>query len=287
MNNAKYKGQTAKWYPLSTDSLEFIQQQIMLLQEMTCMLGHSEKKYLLRSAGVQQGQNGAIIVDGELLTLKAGIPGAYINIYEQSIDLTEGAESFNDYQVLRFAKRGAQNLQIPEAINKGCFPINELIELPSLLDIYNNYATKDMVLLEHNHSNGNGTAIPYNAIIKPGWQIPQGIFDSQWASGYYTGHMTPRFKDYNDFIILHLTGEIAYGGAQTREIGSVLDMEDTIVNQDSERRVIIGGGRSATLALKNGTYHTQRVQTLVLVTLDEVLGGGERITFNDKIIIPI
>ena len=89
-------------YPLSTQTLEFIQQQVMILQ----LLGYiGGSKYILRQP---DGTNtGLVFIDGEVLTLAAKpTPSAnirYINVTTKKTDIKADGETYTEARVYRTA----------------------------------------------------------------------------------------------------------------------------------------------------------------------------------------
>jgi hypothetical protein len=95
-------------YPLSTQTLDFIQQQVMILQ----LLGYiGGSKYILRQP---DGTNtGLVFIDGEVLTLAAKpIPSAnikYINVTTKKSDVKADGETYTEARVYRTAALSASS----------------------------------------------------------------------------------------------------------------------------------------------------------------------------------
>lgn len=104
-NTATTSGGQGK-YPLSTQTLDFIQQQVMILQ----LLGYiGGSKYILRQP---DGTNtGLVFIDGEVLTLAAKpIPSAnirYINVTTKKTDIKADGETYTEARVYRTAALSA------------------------------------------------------------------------------------------------------------------------------------------------------------------------------------
>ena len=89
-------------YPLSTQTLDFIQQQVMILQ----LLGYiGGSKYILRQP--DGTSTGLVFIDGEVLTLAAKpIPSAnirYINVTTKKTDIKADGETYTEARVYRTA----------------------------------------------------------------------------------------------------------------------------------------------------------------------------------------
>lgn len=89
-------------YPLSTQTLDFIQQQVMILQ----LLGYiGGRKYVLKQP---DGTNtGLVFIDGEVLTLAAKpLPSAnikYINVTTKKTDIKADGETYTEARIYRTA----------------------------------------------------------------------------------------------------------------------------------------------------------------------------------------
>lgn len=89
-------------YPLSTQTLDFIQQQILLLQQLGFIGG---SKYILR---LPDGTNtGLVFIDGEVLTLAAKpLPSLvirYINVTTRKEDIKADGETYTEARTYRIA----------------------------------------------------------------------------------------------------------------------------------------------------------------------------------------
>jgi hypothetical protein len=167
MNRANYTDQQFSRYPLRTDSLEFIQQQIFFLQNLTKIMADvAGGKYIL--SGAEQNplvvsqvvlRDGILVIDGEIIPFRGMQSGAYINVYEDHKTLTAGVETFQSYQVIKHAQQGSQNQQVNGKVNVGSYLVSDFVRLPSINDIKNNYATKSslsnyatMALLQNDYA---------------------------------------------------------------------------------------------------------------------------------------
>lgn len=104
MNNAQYlnsevgKGGNGL-YPLSIQGLDFIQEQIKFLQQIT---GIGGKRYILVQP--TKDTDGVVVIDGEILPLKASSkPGNGIKIEEQKVDIIADGVTYKAARVRRYA----------------------------------------------------------------------------------------------------------------------------------------------------------------------------------------
>ena len=105
MNKAEYLSSTVSTggnglYPLSTQGLEFIQDQITFLQTLALIGG---KRYILRES--TPTSDGIVVIDGEILPLK-GIrdTATAIQIIERSENITADGITYNDARTYRYAQ---------------------------------------------------------------------------------------------------------------------------------------------------------------------------------------
>lgn len=89
-------------YPLSTQTLDFIQQQVLLLQQFGLIGGN---KYILKQP---DGKNtGVVFIEGEVLTLAAKpTPSAnikYINVTTKKEDIKADGETYKEARTYRTA----------------------------------------------------------------------------------------------------------------------------------------------------------------------------------------
>ena len=109
MNRAQYTstlvagGNNGK-YPLSTQTLAFIQSQIELLQTLAQIGG---ARYILKEP--ENGQIGIVVIDGEVLPLAADPQtGAAIKIVEERVDITADGIVYTEARIMRSAKYVAE-----------------------------------------------------------------------------------------------------------------------------------------------------------------------------------
>lgn len=96
MNTANFKNSNNK-YPLSTDTLDFMQKQIHLAYGLASLYGDN---YIITQSTADT--DGLIVVKGELMPLK-GTAQKYIAIKEISHDIEAGGQKFANARVERYA----------------------------------------------------------------------------------------------------------------------------------------------------------------------------------------
>lgn len=97
MNKQNFKNGLNK-FPVSTDALDFMQEQINFVATLTDALG--------ANVIIKQSSSsipGLVVVNGELLPLQ-GTPQGYITIQEESQSLTAKGETFANARIIRIAK---------------------------------------------------------------------------------------------------------------------------------------------------------------------------------------
>lgn len=105
MNRVKYTGYPVEKYPLSTKGLDFIQEQIFLAAEYAKSAGGN----FILSGCRPEGNSisaGTVIVDGEILPLKAGVAQPYIRIAEGRETLTGDGIVYENARTLRWVEFG-------------------------------------------------------------------------------------------------------------------------------------------------------------------------------------
>ena len=97
MNTANFKNGNKK-YPLSTDTLEFMQQQIHLAYGLANLYGSN---YIITQSSADA--DGLIVIGGELMPLR-GDANTGISIVENSIDVEAAGQTFEAARIERYAK---------------------------------------------------------------------------------------------------------------------------------------------------------------------------------------
>lgn len=100
MDKANFKNGNNK-YPLSTDTLEFMQRQIHLAYGLS---GLYDANYIIRQSTADT--DGLIVVEGELMPLK-GKPNARIFVSEDETNIEAGGQTFSAARVTRYASYAA------------------------------------------------------------------------------------------------------------------------------------------------------------------------------------
>lgn len=98
MDKANYKNGNAK-YPVSTDTLDFIQKQIELIYHLSDLFG---KNYILMASTTST--DGIIVVNGEVMPLKAGASAGYVSIRETSQSITAVGVTYENARIIRYAE---------------------------------------------------------------------------------------------------------------------------------------------------------------------------------------
>ena len=105
MNTAKYLSTLSEnggngLYPLSVQALNFIQEQLTLLQNVAQIGG---KRYVLVAPTAQT--DGIVVIDGEVLPLQAtGRPGPGIKVEESTEDIVADGVTYREARVRRYAR---------------------------------------------------------------------------------------------------------------------------------------------------------------------------------------
>lgn len=123
MNYANFKNGNAK-YPLSTDTMDFLQKQIQLVYGLANLY---DKNYIIRQSTADT--EGLIVINGELMPLK-GKPQRFIRVSEDIEDIEAGGQTFDSARVSRYAQY--QSIRQPRTcfsagLFKICQPISEHI----------------------------------------------------------------------------------------------------------------------------------------------------------------
>ena len=171
MDYANYKNDQRK-YPVSADTLDFIQEQIKFIMKLTGVAG---KRVILKDCTA--AEDGLVIIDGELYKLERGYPSSYITINSTSETITAKGVVYNDARVRTYARY----ISYPAGYPASDFvKVNNLTELTSLLK-------------EHINSHGHvpkGTVIDWYGEaafdnIPYGWVPCGGFFET--SGGVFQG----------------------------------------------------------------------------------------------------
>jgi microcystin-dependent protein len=152
MNKANYINRKQRNFPLSTEGLDFIQQQIMLAAEYAQAGGGN---YILSGCNVvgTNVSHGRVIINGELLTFVGGALQTKIRIRETKETVMAGSETYEDSYVYRYVEFGS-NLN-----NVDTFNFADLAPFPTNKYLLEHSATKqELEALQ-------GAALPRGGII--------------------------------------------------------------------------------------------------------------------------
>jgi hypothetical protein len=174
MNKANYTGRPQRNFPLSTEGLDFIQQQILLAAEYSRAAGGN---YIL-SGCVVSGNNvssGTVVINGELLPFVGGTLQTKIRIFATAESVTAGSETYDDAYTRRFVGFGS-NLNDVDTFNWA-----DLAEFPTNKFLLENSATKEELGALQSLAlprggiimwSGNMTGIPAGFVLCDGRTVP-------------------------------------------------------------------------------------------------------------------
>lgn len=106
MNTAKYTDRPERNYPISTETLAFIQNQILLAAQSAQIAGGN---YII-SGCVHNGNNvseGVVVIAGEVLPFVGGIAQTNIRIVEEKQSITAGGTTYVDARTIRRVQFGS------------------------------------------------------------------------------------------------------------------------------------------------------------------------------------
>lgn len=98
MNQQLFINGQAK-FPVSTEALDFFQQQILLTARLASIAGTN---VIITPATTTA--DGLVVINGELLPLLAGTAKQYIQIIETKQSIVAGTQTFTDVRIIRFAQ---------------------------------------------------------------------------------------------------------------------------------------------------------------------------------------
>lgn len=166
MNTQNFKNNQAR-FPLSTDTLNFMQEQILLVAQLAEGLFGKDKKAILRKP--TSTQDGLCIINGEVLPLKGTETGATgVNIAFTSEDITAQGLTFEAARVSRYAVYTTSSSPTHRLTDflytANAFSLYEKILANSndIISVYQEISTlQDDVLILDNHKLPAGTVIDY------------------------------------------------------------------------------------------------------------------------------
>ncbi len=183
MNKANYTDKVN--FPLSTQGLDFIQQQILLAAEYAKAAGGN---YIL-SGCETSGNNvnpGTLIINGELYSFGGGTRQTKIRTKESSKDLSAGTETYTNAYQLREVEFGA-NLNDVNTYDWGAFQA-----FPTNKFLLENSATKMEFKKVRAHIVPKGAIMMWSGSIA---DIPNGfaLCDGKTVNGVATPNLSGRF----------------------------------------------------------------------------------------------
>lgn len=98
MNKQNFKNGNHR-FPTSTDALDFMQNQILLVAQLTSIAGTN---VIITPATTST--DGLVVIGGELLPLKKGTPKSYITIIETPESVTAAGVTFENIRIARYAE---------------------------------------------------------------------------------------------------------------------------------------------------------------------------------------
>ena len=103
MNSQQFKNGNAR-FPVSTDTLQFMQEQIQLVAKMAYIIGGGSDEYaVIKQPSSPSAMDGLCIFNGELLPLTGNSGEDGIEIIETKEDITANGITFNGARIRRYA----------------------------------------------------------------------------------------------------------------------------------------------------------------------------------------
>lgn len=185
MNRANYINRPQRNFPLSTEGLDFIQQQILLAAEFAKSAGGN---YILAGVAVNGSSvsSGTVVINGEILPFVGGTLQSTIRIVESSQDVTAGSQIYNNAYVTRRVEFGAN------VGNVNTFAFSSLTAFPTNGFLLENSATKAEVQALQNLAMPKGGIIMWSGAVAA---IPAGfaLCDGATVNGVQTPDLRGRF----------------------------------------------------------------------------------------------
>ena len=210
MNKASYINRSQRNFPVSTEGLDFIQNQILLAAEYAKTAGAN---YIL-SGCVKNGNSvsdGTVIINGEILPFAGGALQDTIRIVETKQDITAGSNTYENAYLFRRVEFGSN------VGNANTYSFSSLTKFPTNQFLLENSATKKEVEALMN------LAMPIGAIVM--WSgsvtgIPAGFALCNGAT--VNGIKTPDLR--GRFIVgysVRRADEAGRGESDYGEIGNI------------------------------------------------------------------
>ncbi len=170
MNAALFKN-TNNRYPLSTDTLEFMQQQIHLVYTLASLYGEN---YIIRQSTASA--DGLIVIKNELMPLK-GTPQKFIKLVVEKTNITAAGLTFANARVKRYAQYASN----------ACVGGYTAASFPVMQPIADHLVPKGVI----NMWSGSLSDIPY------GWALCDGTNGTPDLRGRFIVGYNPNDTDYN------------------------------------------------------------------------------------------
>ena len=169
MNTANFKNSNSR-YPLSTDTLEFMQQQIHLAYGLASLYGEN---YIIRQSTADT--DGLIVIKGELMPLK-GTPAKFITLVIKNTNIEAAGLIFADARIERYA-------QYTNATRVDSY---KAVYFPVMQPIAQHLVPKGVI----NMWSGSPTSLPY------GWALCDGTNGTPDLRGRFIVGYNPNDTDY-------------------------------------------------------------------------------------------
>ena len=185
MNKAQYTGRPERNYPLSTETLDFIQGQVLLAAEWAKMAGGNYILSGCEDTGDRIG-DGTLIIEGEVLPFVGGIKQGMIRIVTTKTSITAGGNTYDEARTFCAAQFG-RNLQDAET-----YPWADFKPLPTNKFLLENSATKKELEALRNLAMPKGGIIMWSGTVA---DIPAGfaLCDGSTVNGVRTPDLRGRF----------------------------------------------------------------------------------------------
>ena len=172
MDKANYTDNGKGRYPLSTEGLEFIQQQIELIYNVAELHG---RNYILKGSTVTS--TGIIVVAGEMMPLE-GSPLDYIQVTEEYDTLQADGLTFENARVRRTAN------YVSDETGDNCYAASQFRKLTTIEEMTPHLMPKGAIVM------WSGTTPP------TGWALCDGTNGRPNLSGRFIVGYDPNDKDY-------------------------------------------------------------------------------------------
>ena len=174
MDKANYTDNGKGRYPLSTDGLEFIQQQIELIYNVAQLYGPN---YILKPSTTMI--EGVIVVDGEMMPLE-GSPLDYIQVKEEYDKLEADGLVFENARVRRVAQ------YVASSTGEGCYEASQFPTITTIEAMRPHLTPKGAIVMWSGRIND----------IPEGWELCDGKNNTPDLRGRFIVGYNPNDDDY-------------------------------------------------------------------------------------------